>query len=136
MPKVKKQDVYFECRIAGVSFLNDDGSSRQNALALLANVFHENAEAFGEPETRPNITLVLKREPENPYDANAVGVYAKLERGLHQLGHIPRGHAEVLAPIMDAGQPTPCELLSIGQAQGGKKLWGASIRVSWTEELV
>ncbi len=60
----------------------------QNATAIIKQLQHQ----YGLP-------LILKREPENKYDKNAVGVYF----GQRQLGYIPRGIAAELAPLIDAG---------------------------------
>ena len=47
-----------------------------------------------------NTFFILCREPENPFDANAIAVKA---RGKTRLGYIPRAKAEMLAPLLDAG---------------------------------
>ena len=41
----------------------------------------------------------LEREPNNPHDSNAIGVYFLHDR----LGYLERPVAEKLAPVMDAG---------------------------------
>ena len=41
----------------------------------------------------------LEREPENPHDPNAIGVYFLHDR----LGYLERPVAEKLAPVIDAG---------------------------------
>ena len=60
----------------------------QNATTIIKQLQHR----YGEP-------LILKRESENKYDKNAVGVYF----GQKQLGYVPAGLAKELAPIIDAG---------------------------------
>ncbi|TPX65466.1 hypothetical protein SpCBS45565_g05120 [Spizellomyces sp. 'palustris'] len=45
-------------------------------------------------------SVILEREPLNPYDRNAIKV---LNMRNDQVGHIPRDQAAVLAPFMDAG---------------------------------
>ncbi|KNC99573.1 uncharacterized protein SPPG_04962 [Spizellomyces punctatus DAOM BR117] len=45
-------------------------------------------------------SVILEREPLNPYDRNAIKV---LNMRNDQVGHIPREQAAVLAPFMDAG---------------------------------
>lgn len=44
--------------------------------------------------------LHLVRDPENPHDANAVGVWW---RNAHQIGHLPRYAATAVALLLDAG---------------------------------
>jgi len=41
----------------------------------------------------------LEREPDNPHDPNAIGVYFLHDR----LGYLKKSVAEKLAPVMDAG---------------------------------
>lgn len=48
---------------------------------------------------RPGCSLRLVRQPDNPADKNAIGVFWSNT----QLGHIPRGLAAELAPLMDTG---------------------------------
>lgn len=49
----------------------------------------------------PNKGIVLKREPHNPHDSNAIKVYlSDLE---DYIGYVPKGIAERLAPILDRG---------------------------------
>lgn len=50
---------------------------------------------------RPGNPLNLQRQPQNKYDKNAIGVFFSST----QLGHLPRGLAAELAPLMDAGVP-------------------------------
>lgn len=73
-------------KIAGVSFNNDDGSSRQQIIQTFCNAGDE---------------LTLKREPNNPYGrGNAIAVH--LSTG-PQLGYIEHGLSRDLAPKIDAG---------------------------------
>jgi hypothetical protein len=46
---------------------------------------------------RSNVMLILKREPTNKYDANAVAVYF----GARKLGFLPKGLAQEMAPLLD-----------------------------------
>lgn len=52
---------------------------------------------------RPGAKLVLKREPTNKFDKNAVAVFFNFSGNLTQLGHLSRGLAELLAPKLDKG---------------------------------
>lgn len=45
-------------------------------------------------------SFALVREPNNPYDPNAIRVCL----GKYKLGYVPRGIAKELAPQMDAGK--------------------------------
>ena len=50
-------------------------------------------------EIRTGDKLLLKREPENRHDANAV----RVEWNGHQLGYVPRAENRALAAAMDRG---------------------------------
>lgn len=67
------------CEIAGTSHHCDEDTGRQVALAE---------------------TLALLREPENPYDHDAIAVLLADRK----VGYIPRRHNAVLARLMDAGK--------------------------------
>jgi hypothetical protein len=73
-------------RVAGVA-----GAARHHAAALAAD-----AAAPGRP-------LVLRRDPANPHDADAIAV--DLPDGAGQAGWVPRELAAELAGELDAGRP-------------------------------
>ena len=54
-----------------------------------------------EPTLAPGAVMVLRREPENPFDKLAILILT--EQGA-KLGFIPRERNEVLARLMDAGK--------------------------------
>jgi hypothetical protein len=72
--------------VAGVA-----GAARHHAAALAAD-----AAAPGRP-------LVLRRDPANPHDADAIAV--DLPDGAGQAGWVPRELAAELAGELDAGRP-------------------------------
>jgi hypothetical protein len=90
-----------ETRVAGISFENRDGSSRQ-ALA--------SAVAVG---TR----LVLCREPLNPFDEWAIALMVSTPELAGQLGYVPKAFAAVLAPLMDQGIPFEACVLRKGRVR-------------------
>lgn len=51
------------------------------------------------PRLRPGQQLRVAREPENPYDPNAIAVHYFNQK----LGYFPRGFAAEVAPFIDAG---------------------------------
>ena len=51
------------------------------------------------PRLQPGQQLRVEREPNNPYDANAISLHIFNQK----LGHLPRGLAAEVAPLMDAG---------------------------------
>ena len=112
MTRKQLQEYYVETRIAGVSFANDDGSSRQDALA---EIEHQGGA----------LPITLKRKPKNRFDPNAIAVFHEDK----QIGYVPRQLAEELAPIIDAGIEMRAHIVSIGQNAVG--LYGLTIRIDW-----
>ena len=74
----------FEVQVAGVTYSNDDGSSRQHVVSMCHVDEH----------------LLLIRDPGNQYDGNAIKVCRTTGA---QLGFIPASVAANLAPLMDSG---------------------------------
>ena len=91
----------FRTTIAGVTHLNEDGTDRQTILKVLRVGEH----------------LVLKREPSNPHDKNAVAVF---RANGQQVGYIPAGDVR-LANHIDSGGTTSARVLAI---TGGPGLFG------------
>lgn len=61
--------------------------------------YHEGEALF--PQLRPGDVLDLRREPQNPYDGNAVAV----DRRGHHLGYLPARENASLATMLDNGLP-------------------------------
>ena len=81
LPKPFVQEVeLLNCNIAGTTFID------------LEDI---------EPKLKKHQLLVLKREPNNEYDGNAILILA--EDG-QKLGYVPQEKNEVLSNLMDAGK--------------------------------
>ena len=82
-------------KVSGTSF-------RQKALEALAKL-------------RPqDVTVQLRREPNNSYDSNAIGVYATApDRHMYFIGYLAKAVAYVLAPLMDKGKPPEIKGLAV-----------------------
>ena len=78
----KLRDIKF--KVVGVTFRNDDGSSRQD---IIANITQD-------------APISIMREPTNRFDKNAIKVLYVDQ----QIGYIPREFAQILAPMMDSGR--------------------------------
>ena len=78
-----------ELAARGIHIVGVAGAARHHA-----DVLESGAAALGKP-------LILRRDPENAHDPNAIEVLA----GGHQIGWVPRELAAELAPEMDAGHP-------------------------------
>ena len=84
----------FHTKVVGVSFVD---SYPDNLYAL--DMAQREAQRSGEP-----LTVVLVRNPENRYDANAIEVHVPaLGEEWAMMGHLTRPIAARLAPAIDAG---------------------------------
>ncbi|HEV3092161.1 MAG TPA: helicase-related protein [Candidatus Cybelea sp.] len=86
----------FNSKLAGVSF-----EGRQDVIAGL----------------REGVALELRRQPDNPYDRNAIAVHY----GTLQLGFIKAGIAAHVAPLIDAGAKYVATVASL---TGGERIAG------------
>lgn len=93
----------FNTKVVGVSF-----EGRQDVVAGV----------------EPGAALELRREPDNPHDANAIGVWL----GALQLGFIRRPIAARIAPNVDAGERYSAHVTAL--TGGGTRSWGINIYVT------
>ncbi|KUK71571.1 MAG: hypothetical protein XD91_1826 [Clostridiales bacterium 38_11] len=78
-------------KVRGVSFKNSDSTSRQSIINSLLKYSLE------------EICLYFEREPDNPFDPNAIKVMAMVAgKGSAQLGYVAKELAENLAVEMDS----------------------------------
>lgn len=76
-------------KVKGVTFRNDeDGTDRQRLIRR---------------RCRPGVELVARREPHNPRDGNAVGLWAPGFTGLARVGYLGSEIAEDLADALRSG---------------------------------
>lgn len=69
----------------------------------LAGVSYEGRQEHVEKMTKQT-PLLLKREPRNPYDSNAIAVFACFPNEEQKIGYIPKEIAKEMAEKMDAGE--------------------------------
>lgn len=94
----------FRLAARGERYANDDGSSRQDELALC----------------RPGERLALVREPTNPYDPSAVAIFSP--RGV-QVGYLSADHASWIGSKIDRGY----DVRAIVERVKGAHLEGATL---------
>ena len=107
----------FFSKIVGVTFSNPDGTSRQELIEDLEDLRRGDGVAI----------LHLKRDPENPYDPNAVQVLFGETR---QLGFLSRQVAQTIAPLLDSGTRVQCEIAQI-TGHDLNHSFGINIRLSY-----
>tara|TARA_R100000656_G_scaffold64084_1_gene49150 strand:- start:477 stop:812 length:336 start_codon:yes stop_codon:yes gene_type:complete len=78
--------------------------------AIVAGTGFEGRDITIKKHCREGMVVVLRREPHNEYDNNAIAVYLKTPRfgglfgnSLAQIGHIKASTAKSLAKAMDSG---------------------------------
>lgn len=98
----------YELRVVGVSFDNDNGTSRQEILA----------------QCQSGDTVTLKRSHSKKYP-NAIEVWTK--HG--QIGHVSSDVAERLAPDMDSGLKVEAEIKRVTGGTEDKPTRGCIIKV-------
>lgn len=96
-------------KVVGVTKNNDEGVDIQNIL----------------PELEDGSKLNFVREPNNPYDTNAIKVICDYQH----IGYIRAGLAEEIAPIMDSGKELKGYITQITGGTNGKT-YGCNIHIS------
>lgn len=76
-PPTSEPERAIELKVAGVTFRNDDGSSRQKILMAIVDRLGGKA------------ALELRPEPKNKHDPDAVGVWCVDPAATGQIGHVP-----------------------------------------------
>ena len=100
----------FHTKIAGVTFVD-----RQRTVSRLNRC--------GELDT--GTELVLRREPNNQFDHNAIAVFTKSGE---QLGYIPRDTAKSMALNMDRGQDYKAYVTALTGGDAGSN-YGVNIQI-------
>jgi hypothetical protein len=74
--------------------------------------------------------LLVRREPQNKYDANAISVWLPYQNGpALQAGYVPRSDAKILAPLLDAGCHVAASLVLVAPGLKGLESWVVRVRI-------
>ncbi len=106
----------FFTKVTGVTQRNADGSLRQDIIEDLED----------EWRARGALKLSLRREPDNPYDRNAVAV---LDQEGRQIGYLSRQVASTVAPRLDRGEVVHAELRAV-TGGGLTHNYGVNIKIA------
>ena len=106
----------FFTKIVGVSFTNEDGSSRQQLLTSLSETLE-----------KEEVYLLLERQQNNIHDQNAVAVYSFEGK---QLGFLSKQVSETIAPLMDQG--TKITATAVTVTGGWPMHYGLNIRLEYS----
>jgi HIRAN domain-containing protein len=104
-------------KVAGVSFKNPDGSSRQQHIRRHCAAF---------------MPVILRREPDNRHDKNAVTVWVSahkfaLFQSEVQIGHLNADLAADIAHHIDHGGTVTAEITEVSGGRHGDPALGVSI---------
>jgi hypothetical protein len=113
----------FHSKIHGVTKRNDDGSNRQTIIR---------------DYVRPGMQLIVKREPDNPYDEFAISFWVKTRTlGIfeteRQIGYLDSCIASDLAPYLDKGGWTRITVKDV--TGGGDRNYGVNIFIEDGREV-
>lgn len=111
-------------KISGVT--HDDPSTGVNRQALI--------KAY----VKPGMELTLKREPDNEYDPNAVGLWFKVRnlfipRNVH-IGYINRTHAAYISQKMKEGVKFTVTVTEVTGGAKDKPTRGVNISIRWNQQ--
>ena len=105
----------FFTKVVGVSFPNDDGSSRQQIITSLT-----------ESIEKEEVLLLLERQQNNVHDQNAVAVYSFEGK---QIGFLSKQVSETIAPLMDQGTKVIATAVTV--TGGWPMQYGLNIRLDY-----
>lgn len=116
---MKTLPTHFDCTVVGVTFVP---GYPDNLLELSKlQFFHEHAEEYP--------VAVLRRNPENLYDANAIEVHVPALGDAGMIGHLPAAVAAKLAPLIDAGERWQAWFTSVRIASEHEDRPGATVTI-------
>lgn len=96
----------FTVKVVGVTFVP---GYPLNLHALASVASSTSGTALTEP-----LTAILRRNPDNPYDANAIEVHVPALGDHAMIGHLPaKNVAARLAPLLDAGETWRASITSV-----------------------
>lgn len=113
-------------KLAGVTFPNRDGSSRQEALG---EIFDD----YWTEDLEDEVKLELRPEPDNPYDPNAVAVFVvEPEQLAGQVGYVPAESAASIGTAIKEGRLRKVSLGEMGCSRGNR-VW-AKVEIEMRSE--
>lgn len=94
-----REILLLECHIAGTNF--------RPAIAEIESLLTTGAK------------LILRRQPDNKFDENAIAIYDNAE---NHLGYVPKTQNIILARLLDAGKPLSAKLTAKERVESWLKL--------------
>ncbi len=115
----------FYSKVAGVTANNPNGNNRQSYIKAFC---------------KPGMPLILKREPDNKFDNNAVGVWIKARALIFftneiQIGYLESDTARSLAGYIDNGGDVKANIAEVTGGKKDKKTFGVNICIQKKREI-
>ena len=110
----------FYSKVAGVTAKNSDGKERQNYIYAFC---------------KPRMKLILLREPENPYDPDAVAVWIKARALLFftsevQIGYLNSDISSEISQYIENGGRVEAEIKEVTGGTESKQSYGVNILIN------
>jgi len=75
--------------------------------------------------------LLVRREPDNRFDRNAISVWLPVVNGpAVKLGYVPRRDAQVLAPVFDRGCHVAASVFLVAPGKGAIETWTVRVMLN------
>ena len=104
-------------RLVGVTFKNEDKKSRQDLLGAIYDDYWTEGE-------EDEVKLCLRREPKNPYDPNAIGVYCTAPSEAEgRLGFIPADQCGFIGTAIKQHRVMSVRFSEMGCAGRNANVW-------------
>ena len=118
--RVKTTSIYsVNTKVAGVTYDNPDGKDRQSII---------------KKNCKQGMNLILKREPDNPYDKNAVGVWIKTKSFLSssedQIGYLKKMDAKLVSDNLGKNKSIKAKITNVTGGTKGKETRGVNIEIT------
>ena len=115
------------------SFLGRDALGEQGLLVCgVAGAAAHHPEALAGAGAEPGSPLMLRRDPDNEHDPNAIAVHTQ---GDKVLGFVPRDLAADLAPKLDAGERWSAVVLREQRASPRDPRTGVTMLLAGAEQI-
>lgn len=116
-------------RVMGLIFPTTKPTEKKRNVMLLdssvAGFRYYNGEEVWK-RLEPGRALDLKREPDNPYDYDAVEVYHENEK----IGYIPRSDSMIIAQLMDRGVDVRAKISRIRDNENPNRRIGVAVELT------
>lgn len=105
------------------------GGGKKVNYTKVAGISKEGRQGIVKQHCKVGQTVFLKREPQNPYDKNAIGVWIQAGMTQKQIGYIPDGTNRRFAAAMDRGKNLRAKIKNITGGTKEHKTIGVNLEI-------